>query len=262
MIRQNSDGVLYDRLGIGYSRVRRPDPRIATAITQALGDAQSVLNVGAGTGGYEPIDRHVIAVEPSAVMIAQRRPGAAKAVQASAEKLPFPDDSFDVAMALISDHHWTDRNQGLRELKRVARHRVVLFNADPAEAERFWFTTEYLPEFLDLIPAHHRRKGAWKQGLHDNLGPVELEPVLIPHDCTDGFYGAYWRRPHAYLDPTVRAGISVFSLVPPNAVERAVNALSADLQSGTWQNRHNDLQQLAQLDLGYILARCDITTQS
>jgi SAM-dependent methyltransferase len=254
--------MLYDKLGVGYSLVRLPDQRIAAAITRALGDAQSVLNVGAGTGAYEPADRHVVAVEPSAVMIAQRPPHAAQAVQASAEKLPFPDDSFDVAMAVISDHHWTDRDQGLRELKRVARHRVLVFNADPAEAERFWFTTEYLPEFLDLIPARHRHEGAWKQGLQNVLGPVELEPVPIPHDCTDGFYGAYWRRPHAYLDPRVRAGISVFSLVPPDAVERAVNALNADLQSAAWLSRHHDLRQLRELDLGYIVVRCDITTQS
>lgn len=254
--------MLYDKLGVGYSLVRLPDQRIASAITRSLGDAQSVLNVGAGTGAYEPADRQVVAVEPSAVMIAQRPPHAAPVVQASAEKLPFPDDSFDVAMAVISDHHWTDRDQGLRELKRVARHRVIVFNADPAEAERFWFTTEYLPEFLELIPAHHRHQGAWKQRLQNVLGPVELEPVPIPHDCTDGFYGAYWLRPHAYLDPRVRAGISVFSLVAPGAVERAVDALNTDLQSGTWLRRHHELEQLSELELGYIIARCDITTQS
>lgn len=254
------ESALYDRLGIGYLLTRRPDPRITSKIASALGDAKSVLNVGAGTGAYEPSDRDVIAVEPSQLMIAQRPRLAAPVIQASAERLPFPDDSFDAAMALLSDHHWSDRDQGLRELRRVARDRVVLFNADPGQADRFWFSTEYLPEFLDLIPDDQRREGMWKSRLRQVLGDVELISLPIPHDCTDGFYGAYWRRPHAYLDPHVRAGISVFGRLPASVVQRAVSALAADLTSGTWERQHRDIQRLGELDLGYYIARCDLAT--
>lgn len=154
---------LYDTIGGGYVSRRQPDPTIAAAIHAALGDARSVLNVGAGTGSYEPVDRDVVAVEPSAVMIDQRPADAAPAIQASADLLPFADDSFDAAMAIFSDHHWPDRDAGLRELRRVARRRVVVVNADPGDAERFWLTTDYLPGFLRLIPARHRTPGAWKQ---------------------------------------------------------------------------------------------------
>jgi SAM-dependent methyltransferase len=161
---------LYDRIGQGYSATRQTDLRLAAVIWDAVGDARTVLNVGAGTGACEPRDRSVVAVEPSAVMIGQRPAGVARAVQASAEALPFADRSCDVGMAVLSDHHWRDRRQGLRELRRVARRRAVLFNADPAEAERFWLTVEYLPGFLDLIPARCRAAGAWQSELEQSLG--------------------------------------------------------------------------------------------
>jgi len=144
-------GPLYDRIGTTYTSTRRPDPRIERAIHDALGDARSVINVGAGAGGYEPADREVVAVEPSPVMIAQRPAGAAPVIRAEAESLPFEDGSFDAAMSVLSDHHWKDRRAGLQELRRVARTRVVLFNIDPARANALWMTTEYLPAFLDLI---------------------------------------------------------------------------------------------------------------
>ena len=156
---QEMERVLYDRIGQSYSGTRQTDPRLAELIWEALGNAETVLNVGAGSGAYEPRDRSVCAVEPSAVMIAQRPASAVRAVQASAEALPFADSSFDVVMAVLSDHHWRDRRQGLQELRRVARGRVVLFNANPAEADSFWLTAEYLPGFLDLIPA--RDPGCW-----------------------------------------------------------------------------------------------------
>ena len=242
---------LYDTIGRTYKVTRRPDPRIATAIWSALGDAETVLNVGAGAGAYEPPDREVVALEPSEVMIAQRPPASAPVVQGRAEELPFEDGSFDAVMAILSDHHWTDRRRGFAELRRVARGRVVLFNANPAEADLFWLTTEYLPEFLDLIPPRYRGPGAWEEELRTALGSARLTPVPIPHDCTDGFYGAFWRRPEAYLDADVRAGVSVFPQLPSGVVNRAVQALRADLETGRWQERHRELLTMDELHLGY-----------
>ena len=255
-------GELYDRIGRTYTATRRPDPQIATAIWEALGDARTVLNVGAGAGAYEPPDREVVAVEPSPVMIAQRPAGAARVVQAHAEELPFADGSFDAAMAILSHHHWRDRERGFRELSRVARDRVVLFNANPSEADLFWLTTGYLPEFLDLIPSRYRERGVWERELEAGLGRFRLTPVPIAHDCTDGFYGAFWRRPEAYLEPYVRAGISVFAQVSSAAVDRAIDALSADLGTGRWHQRHRALLGLSELHLGYYVIVAEPTSQT
>jgi SAM-dependent methyltransferase len=242
---------LYDQIGRTYSATRRTDPRLAAALWEGLGDARTVVNVGAGSGAYEPRDRDVVAVEPSAVMIAQRPAGAAPVVRARAEELPFADDAFDAAMAVLSDHHWRDRARGLRELRRVARDRVVLLSFDPAEAELLWLVTEYLPGFLDLVPDRYRTPGAWGRELEGELGPVRLVPVPIPHDCLDGFLGAFWRRPEAYLQPEVRAGISVFARLADQEIECALTALNADLQSGSWHQRHRALLDLPELHLGY-----------
>ena len=249
---------LYDHIGRGYPATRRADPRLASVIWAALRDARTVVNVGAGAGSYEPPDREVVAVEPSAVMIAGRPAGAAPVIRAHAEALPFPDGSFDAAIALLSDHHWRDRARALRELRRVARQRVVLFNANPGEANRFWLTAEYLPEFLDLIPARFRSEGAWERDLEGALGPLTLVDVPIPHDCTDGFYGAYWRRPEAYLDSQVRSGISVFSLLGRDATGRALGALRGDLASGAWYERHRDLLELDELHLGFYIVIAEV----
>jgi SAM-dependent methyltransferase len=236
---------LYDRIGRSYSATRGEDPRIAAAIHAALGDARMVLNVGAGAGAYEPRDRDVTAVEPSAVMRAQRPPGAAPCIDARAEVLPFADGAFDATMAVLSDHHWSDRLAGLRELRRVGR-RAVVFQWDPAFVDAFWLTREYLPSFA-------RGLHGGFEGARAALGATREEVVPIPHDCRDGFLMAYWRRPEAYLDATVRANISVFSLLPADEVDAMVGALRADLESGAWELRHGDLLARDELDLGYRL---------
>ena len=240
----------YDQIGAGYGKVRRTDLRVAAKINEALGDARSVLNVGAGTGSYEPADREVTAVEPSAKMIAQRPADTAPAVQANAEDLPFDDNSFDAAMAIISDHHWSDWAAGLREMLRVARHRVLILNADPSLAQRFWLTRDYLPGFIGLIPEQYRRPGYWEQALRGLLGEVEVRPVPVPHACQDGFYQAYWRRPRAYLDQRVRDSISVFHRLPQAEVAAAMERLRRDLDCGAWEERHGDLCEKPELDVG------------
>jgi len=205
------------------------------------------VNVGAGAGAYEPRELEVTAVEPSETMIAQRPEGAAPVVRARAEELPFADSSFDAAMAVLSDHHWKDHDRGLSELRRVAR-RVVLFTWDPATVHDSWLVSEYIPGFADLI-----RAGFDLERTVDRLGGARVEPVPIPHDCVDGFLHAYWRRPRAYLDPAVRAGISVFAQLDPDSVGSGLDRLRRDLESGEWERKHADLLGLQELDLGYRL---------
>lgn len=243
-------GPSYERIGAGYDRARRTEFRIAAQVDAALAESRTVLNVGAGTGSYEPADREVIAVEPSAEMIAQRPPGSARVIRGSAERLPFEDDSFDAAMAIFSDHHWRDRAAGLREMRRVARHRVLLLNADPGLAERFWLTRDYLPGLVGLVPERYRRPGYWRRELRGLLGYVELKAVPVSHDCHDGFYQAYWRRPRAYLDQRVRDGISVFHRLPEPEVSAAIARLGRDVDDGTWGERHRDLREMSELDVG------------
>ena len=235
----------YDRIGRSYVATRGEDPRIAAAIHDALGDARTVLNVGAGAGAYEPHDREVTAVEPSAVMRAQRPPDAAPCIDARAEALPFADGAFDAAMAVLSDHHWDDRIGGLRELRRVSRRALVL-QWDPAWRRAFWLTDQYLRSFARGL------EDTFAQ-VTDTLGATRVVPVPIPHDCRDGFLMAYWRRPEAYLDPVVRGNISVFALHPPAEVDAMLERLRADLESGAWAERNADLLERDALDLGYRL---------
>ncbi|HEY1011191.1 MAG TPA: class I SAM-dependent methyltransferase [Herpetosiphonaceae bacterium] len=236
---------LYDTIGATYTRTRRTDPQIAARIWAALGDAQTVLNVGAGTGSYEPPDRQVLAVEPSGRMRAQRPSSAAPCVAGVAEHLPFADQSFDAALAVITIHHWQDPVAGLRELRRVAR-RVVVLAFDTSAADHFWLTRDYLPEVLALRSC---RILAALPDLAAAIG-ARMEPVPIPWDCTDGFYEAYWRRPAAYLDPQVRRGISVWQSVGAAAEQRAVQQLQADLASGRWAERNGDLLAAETAELG------------
>jgi SAM-dependent methyltransferase len=235
----------YDVMGVGYTTTRREEPRIARLLWEALGDAASVANIGAGTGNYEPRDREVIAVEPSAVMIAQRPPEAAPAIQGTAEQIPLEDASVDAAMAVITDQHWDDRARGLAEMQRIARRRVVALALDLSPREDFWLMRDYL---TDYEPASVRTDPS----LYDLAvaGDAAVEPVPVPHDCADGFALAFWRRPRAYLDPRVRAGISVFHILDAAHVEDAMRCLAADLENGEWQRRNGHLLELDELDLG------------
>jgi SAM-dependent methyltransferase len=233
----------YERHGIAYSQHRRADHRIAARIHAALGDARTVVNVGAGQGAYEPRDRDVTAVEPSAEMIAARPPGSAPAVQASAEALPFPDGAFDAAMAVLTIHHWSDWRAGFAELRRVARRRVVILTFDPRRTHDLWLVDEYLPELADV--------DADRFPLPEELGEVTV--VEVPHDCRDGFMGAFWRRPERYLDPDAQQAISSLALLDTQTRERGLAALAADLESGAWASRHADLLERDALDLGYRL---------
>jgi SAM-dependent methyltransferase len=238
-----SSAQLYDTIGVTYTATRRTEPRIAAQIWAALGDAQTVLNVGAGTGSYEPPGRQVLAVEPSEVMRSQRPPNAAPCVAATAESLPFEDHSFDAAMAIATIHHWPDPIAGLREMRRVARHAVVL-TFDLSALKQFWLTRDYLPELTDLLVG-------WPSlaDLARVIG-ARIDPVLIPWDCRDGFFEAYWRRPEAYLDESVRRGISGWATLGSAVEQRAVRSLGDDLASGRWAERNRDLVNLDATDLG------------
>lgn len=244
---------LYDDIGRTYTATRAPDPQIAAAIRAAIGDdVTTLVNVGAGAGSYEPTDLdELIAVEPSATMRAQRPPDdPARLIDATAERLPLDDDSVDVALTVFSDHHWRDRAAGLREMSRVAARRVVLVNSEPDAADAFWLTRDYLPAFHTLIPARFcEQPGLWRQELRALLGTdtITFTPLPVPHDCTDGFYAAYWRRPHAYLDATVRDNISVFHRLPH---DEGIARLADDLATGAWPARYADLLQQPALDVG------------
>jgi SAM-dependent methyltransferase len=242
-------GELYDRIGRTYTATRRQDPRLAAAIGAALGDARTVVNVGAGTGAYEPAGRHVLAVEPSAVMRAHRPDDAAPAIDARAEALPFPDRGFDASMAVLSDHHWEDRAGGLREMRRVAA-RAVVFTWDQEYVDAFWLTRDYLPGF-------RRLHGMDIAEVAFHLEADRIEPVPLAADWQDGFLMAYWRRPEAYLEATVRAGISVFGLLPEAEVAEFVEALRRDLDSGAWARRNAGLLDRDELDLGFRLVIAD-----
>lgn len=243
-------GATYDAIGAGYARRRQADPRIAAQIHAALGDACSVVNVGAGAGSYEPNDRLVQAVEPSATMISQRPTGAAPCVRAAAEALPFANGAFDAAMAILTIHHWSDWRAGVRELRRVARGRILILTFD-VEASDFWLMRDYFPDLLAL----DRQIMPPLAALRDELGQdVHANAVPVPFDCKDGFLGAYWRRPEVYLDPVARRSMSSFARIDAAA---GLDRLARDLESGEWRARYGELLTREALDIGYRLVRWD-----
>ncbi|MGA2469183.1 MAG: class I SAM-dependent methyltransferase [Solirubrobacteraceae bacterium] len=233
----------YDRHGLTYAQQRRPDPRIAARIHAALGDARTVLNVGAGTGSYEPAGRWVLAVEPSATMRAQRPPGASPAIDARAEALPFDDDSVDAAMASLTVHHWQPPEAGLAELRRVARGSVVVFTFELHDLPEW--QKEYLREGCELEQSRFPAIGSVAGALG---GRTRVERVPTPADCTDGFIEAFWNRPEALLDPAVRASQSSWSLLGPRVEQEVVERLRTALESGAWDAAHGHLRQVAEFD--------------
>ena len=235
---------LYDQIGVGYAGLRRADPRIAARLIAALGPVAPLLNVGAGTGNYEPGDRRVVAVEPSCEMIRQRPSGAAPAVQAAAQSLPFADGAFEAGLAVLTVHHWPDPLAGLRELRRVVRGRIVILTFDPAA--RPWLT-DYVPALAALDESRMPPLEVYAQA----LGQVRITPLAIPHDCTDGFLYAYWRRPEAYLDPRLRSGSSSFRALADAG--RGLERLREDLANGRWDRRYGVLRGLDSYDAGYRL---------
>jgi SAM-dependent methyltransferase len=241
--------VLYDSLGRTYSSTRQPDPRIGAIISAALADCPTVVNIGAGTGSYEPAQT-VVAIEPSQIMIGQRPPGAAPAIRAVAEHIPLADKCADAALAVLTIHHWTDVRAGIAEMRRIARRRLVFLTWDAdVIGERFWLLSDYLP---DARRADAELAVPLEQ-LADLLDQPVVTAVPVPHDCADGFGAAFWRRPAAYLDSTVQAGISLFTQVDPGLLRPGLARLAADLDSGRWQRTYADLLERDELDLGYRL---------
>ena len=230
---------------MNYSDLRRPDPRIADAIAFALGDARSILNVGAGAGAYEPEGRDITALEPSVEMSRQRKNLVAKVVQGQAEHLPFEPASFDASMAVLTVHHWSDQERGIREMRRVTKGRIVILTFDP-DVEWFWLA-DYFPKLAELDNQQMPRISSYR----DWLGAVDVSVVTVPHDCVDGFLAAYWHRPYAYLDQRVRDAMSSFRAI--GDVSDGLDRLADDLRSGRWHRHYRHLRDLRELDCGYRL---------
>lgn len=244
---QNSlDSTIYDRIGSGYTRSRRADPRWEALIHGVFRGARTLVNIGAGTGSYEPECMNVVAVEPSRVMIRQRPKNSAPIVRAIAEQLPFPNDTFDVALAVLTTHHWNDPRAGLLEMCRVARSQVVVTWDPVVFAQQFWLVRDYLPEI-----GEREQQLSTLSVVKDVLGDNNISTLPVPADCIDGVLGAYWRRPEAYLSHSVRSAMSGIALTDPGIVDRAMKRLQADLASGAWQIRNPELLELDELDLGY-----------
>ncbi len=238
----------YETIGHQYSRFRREDPRIRERIRAGLGDARSVVNVGAGAGSYEPADLHVVAIEPSGVMAAQRPHSLVPAVRATADSIPLRDKSVDAAMAILTLHHWDDAHEGgVRELARVARDRVVILTYDAEVSGAMWLMSDYLPEVADLdraiFPAPVQ-VASWLGG------SVEIVPIPMLRDTPDWMLGSYWAHPERVLDASARAATSGFARMSPEVIARVVHAVGRDLRDGTWEARHGGLRQLTEHDVG------------
>lgn len=245
----------YDRVGVGYAGFRCTDPRIEAGIHTALGDARSVVNVGAGSGSYEPRDREVVAVEPSPVMIAQRPPGAAPALEGVAEALPLGDKSVDAAMGVLTAHHWDDLDAGLAEMRRVARKRIVLATIDAEKNAEIWTLAEYFPEAmaleLEVMPSIAR--------LEASMPRATFEVLPMPARCRDEFTSALWDRPERFLDPELLRASSLWHRLPAETVNHGLEALRADLESGAWDERHGRLRELPELDIGMRIVREELS---
>ena len=239
---------IYNVIGEGYRSQRKTDPVIFGQIAKLLEACQTVLNVGAGTGSYEPATC-TLAAEPSLKMIAQRPKRSAPCVQAAAERLPVADKAFDGSLASLTIHHWSDVSAGLGEMRRVTRKRIVVFTWDPEYESDFWLTRDYLPEILEL----DRRRFQTITQLERILGKINVQPVLIPEACEDGFIGAYWKRPWAFLDPLIQRANSAMSSLAADVISKGIARLRNDLQAGEWSVRNAELQTLTRLDLGYRL---------
>jgi len=238
----------YDEIGKGYAATRREDPSIAAAIRAALGEARSVVNVGAGTGSYEPDDRYVVAVEPSDVMAAQRPPTLAPAIRASAGDLPLREDSVDAAMAVVTIHHWdAELERGIHELRRVARDTVVILTYDAQVSGEMWLMADYLPEVAEL---DRRTFPAPEQVAARLGGETRIEVVPIPRDSPDWMLGSFWAHPERVLDEGARAATSGFARMDPAVVERVVGEVGRDLESGAWDERWGHLRRLDVFDAG------------
>lgn len=248
----------YDCIGVGYRRTRGTDPVLASRIWAALGDARTVLNVGAGTGSYEPPDRWVLAVEPSAVMIAQRAADAPPVIQATAEDLPLADQTVDGAMAILTVHHWPNLEAGLRELTRVVRDRIVLVTMDVEVIAKLWLVQDYLPELLGL----HASRFPTIERLCELLPNATSQVLPVPRHCEDGFMAAPWARPEAYLDPAIRAATSPWYDLPDHVVDRALKRLRDDLHSGEWMRRYGAILSQDELDVGLRLIVADCRLRS
>lgn len=243
----------YDQIGRSYGTTRRADPRIAARVSGALADIETSVSVGAGTGSYEPSST-VLGVEPSAVMVAQRPAGAAACVRGVAEALPLADDSVDASLAILTLHHWTDVTRGIAEMRRVARRRVVILTWDQGVFESFWLVRDYLPAAGDVSRAH----AVPLDDLVDLLPGARVQTIPVPHDCLDGFGAAFWRRPAAYLDPSVRRGISMLALAEPAALAAGLRALESDIDSGRWERENRDLSEATEYDAGYRLVTAEL----
>jgi len=241
----------YGAIGQGYVRFRQPDPRIAAFIHRVIGDAETVLNVGAGAGSYEPTDRSVTAVEPSASMRAQRQPHLPVAIDATAENLPFPDRSFDAAMATFTIHQWSDLACGLAEVRRVTRGPIALLTCDPDLLDRFWLNA-YAPEVIAVEAARYPSIGRVRSALD---GAADVIPVPIPLDCADGFNEAYYGRPEMLLDSAARLACSAWSFVDAAEVERFEAVLRRDLDDGTWDRNHGKLRRQSSFEGSLVLIR-------
>ena len=239
----------YEQIGTTYTATRQEEPSIRAVIHDALGSATTVVNVGAGTGSYEPADRRVVAVEPSPTMIRQREGRSPLVVRATADRLPFADRAFDAGMAVLTVHHWPDPAAGLQELRRVSRRQVV-FYFEPLHVHGFW-ALDYFPEAVNM-PSEQRAPGL--DELRAVLDVREVRTLLVPLDCRDGFGAAYYGRPERYLDPAVQAGMSWLALQPAEALRRGTERLRADLASGAWDRRHGHLRIQPTHDGGYRLA--------